>query len=400
MAEDQRVSARVKWYQRASIWLGIGINPASISAGGGLATQLPFSDLIWVLPLGVFLLSLLCTGQSLIGYRRSQRLSQIAGRTFGGGMGAGCLNLMMAIGMVGWSGFQGGVSGASAAQLLNAPDWLGALVVAVSLYILSAFGINRWAVLTWLTTGSAIALTLFALLAVDLTPRFSAETAPGMGFALLVPRLWSLGTIISYAVLFSLRSPDFTWDMASRKDVIKANLFLFFPLLFSMGAGAILYRATGNWNIADVLKEAQLAFLGHIFLIVAVISPLVSGWYSGALALSSLTSLQAHRGTMLICASGFVLAATRFDQLLLPFLGGLGASLAPALVTILLVSFLPQRPHPLFALAAWFTGAVVATLFQLQGHSFHIFAGALASALVLFGLQLTLGRTAESLVRR
>jgi len=138
---------------------------------------------------------------------------------------------------------------------------------------------------------------------------------------------------------------------------VKANLFLFFPLLFSTIAGALLYRATGNWNIADVLTLAQQPELGHVFLMVSVISPLVSGWYSGGLALSNLTSLTIRQSTILICTLSFILAATRFDLLLLPFLGILGASLSPALITILVSSLFTRKLSTGKILAAWLAGA-------------------------------------------
>ncbi|MEZ4863658.1 MAG: hypothetical protein R3C14_20220 [Caldilineaceae bacterium] len=376
MTTNQSSVPSVPWRRRASVWLGIGINPASISTGGGLATQLPLTTLLWVLPLGVLLLTLLCTGQGLLGRRRRQRLAQIAITTFGATWGAGLLNLLMALGMVGWGGFQGGVAGASAAQLFHLPGWTGALLVVVALYLLSEFGLNRWAALAWVTTGAAIALTLFALTTIDLTfPMTTASAMPTSGTI-----LWAVGTIISYATLFSLRTPDFTWDLATERDVLKANLFFFFPLLFSMSVGALLYHATGSWNIADVLRQAHSAALGHLFLVVAVISPLVSGWYSGALALSNLTPLTTRQSTLLICALGFVLAATRFDQRLLPFLGLLGASLAPALITILWVSWLRPTPSTAQAFSAWIAGAAVAILMQAQGQSIHLFTGALTSS--------------------
>ena len=87
---------------------------------------------------------------------------------------------------------------------------------------------------------------------------------------------------------------------------------------------------------------------------------LISGWYSGALALSHLTPLNPRQGTLLICLIGFLLAATRFDQQLLPFLGYLGAALGPALALVLLVNW-RQPPHrTTLALLAWLVGAGVA----------------------------------------
>lgn len=367
----------VSWRRRASVWIGLGINPASISLGGGLASQLPRATLIWLIPLASILLISITITQGLIGRRHRQRLAQIASSTFG--HWASMLNFGMVIGMIGWGGFQGGVSGASAAQLMNQPDWVGALVVISVLFVLSQLGVNRWTFLVWITTSAAIALTIFALLTIDLQPTQVVSSAG----APLPLWLWAISTTIAYATLFSMRNPDFTWDMRSDADVLKANLCMLFPFIFAVGTGALIYYATGNWNIADILTQAGSTALGHIFLILAVVSPLLSGFYSGALALVSISRLNEWQGTLLICSLGYILAATRFDQLLLPFLGILGASLGPALAVILLSYGLSTKPSLRAANAAWLLGAVTAILFQIQGQPLHIFAGAAVSTGVL-----------------
>ena len=150
--------------------MGIGLNPASISTGGGIAMLIPFPHLLWVLPAGALLLVLISISQGLLGRQRRERLAGLAAHTIGT-QGARLLSLLMAIGLIGWSGFHGGVSGASTAQLLHLPQWAGAVLIIAPLYLLSIFGINRWAALSWVTTGAALALTIFALTAVDLSAR-------------------------------------------------------------------------------------------------------------------------------------------------------------------------------------------------------------------------------------
>lgn len=368
----------VSWQRRAGVWLGISINPAAISVGGGLAIHLSLRDLLWLIPLGAALLTLLCTSQGLAGRRRGQRLHQMAVATFGAPWGAGLLNLLIVVGMMGWGGFHGGVSGASVAQLLQIPGWTGALLVATTIFLLAEFGVNRWSAVSWLTTSAALGLTLFALSAVDLT--WPTEPAPA---AALSEWFWAIGTVIAYATLFALRNPDFTWDMASDGDVWKISSCLFFPLIFSMSIGALLYHATGHWNIADILTTTRSATLGHIFLLLAVTAPLLSGLYSGALAFASLTKLHLRYATALICTIAFVLASTRFDQRLLPFLGLNGAALAPALGVMLLSHRLAKKPATWIAFLAWLLGAVTAIGCQMLGQSVAILLGAGVSLLVV-----------------
>lgn len=342
----------------------------------------PYPHLLWVLLLGIGLLIALSMTQGIIGQRQRKRLAQLSLDTFGES-GAKLMNLLMAIGLIGWSGFHGGVSGASLAALLTVPGWLGALLIITLLYLLNSLGINRWAALTWLTTGAALALTIFALLTVGGVEATMGLANREQGIPLQVGNvLLAISTIIGYATLFSLRTPDFTWDFATAGDVVKVKLFLLLPLLFAMGTGAYLYYATGNWNIADILAQTKSSALGHIFLIVAVISPLISGWYSGAFALSYLTPLKPNQSILLICVLGFLLAATRFDQQLLPFLGYLGASLGPALAVLLLTQLQHRSLSAIQALLAWLCGAALAFLLHTQGIGYQLLAGVITSVVV------------------
>jgi hypothetical protein len=259
------------------------------------------------------------------------------------------------------------------------------LLVATTIFILAELGVNRWSAVSWLTTSAALGLTIFALSAVDLT--MPQAVAPAVTWG---DWLWGMGTIIAYATLFALRNGDFTWDMASDADVWKVSSTLFVPLIFSMGIGALLYHATGHWNIADILSTTRSATLGHIFLLLAVTAPLLSGLYSGVLALSSVTRLHLRYMTALICTMTFVLASLRFDQRFLPFLGINGAALGPALGVMLLVHWLPRKPAPPVAFGAWVAGAVTAIVCQLQGQSIALVLGAGVSLVVVAAYALLL----------
>ena len=369
----------VPWYKRAAVWLGIGINSASISLGGGLATVMPFAPLLPVMVVGAILLTGLAIAQGVSARRRRQPLGRRAAQTFGLGLGAGVLNLAMAVGMIGWGGFHNGVSGASAANLFGLPTWAGSLLIATAVFVLSELGVNRWNALMWITTLSALALAISALVIINAQPSWQT----GQPFT-LSQALWVIGTIITYAILFSLRCPDFTWDLESDADVYKSGLAFLLSLLVGMSVGAILYQTTGNWNLADILAAERSATLGYIFLIIAVASPLLSGMHSGVLAMQTLLPINKRFGTAFICLTTFILGATRFDRQFLPFLDVLSALLPPALFIMLVVAWWRPRTSARTALWAWLAGAVVALVFKLQGQLLHMPLGALASIGVLY----------------
>lgn len=369
----------VPWFRRAGIWIGIGINPGSLTVGGGLASQLPLAKLLLLIPIGALILTVLAVAQGVMSRRLREPLARRAAGTFGSGPGAGLLNLLMALGMIGWGSFYVGLAGFSLANLLHQPVWMGALAIASASFVLSELGLNRWNSLVWVTTLSAFGVAVVALIAVGARPTLEASPA-GLG---LNDLLWVTGSVVAYAVLFALRCGDFTWDLNADSDVIKAGLALLILLIISLSMGAILYQATGDWNIADILAQTHLALLGQLFLLASIASPALSGLHSGALALRSITPFSLRQSVGVICAINFILGATRFDRQLLPFLNLIGAILPTALVVMLTTTMLAQKPSKSAALTAWLAGSAVAILFRLQGGLVHIAVGAVVSLVVL-----------------
>ncbi len=397
MNDTKNQSTYIPWYRRATIWLGIGLNPASISLGGGLAAQLPLWQLLIVVPIGVLLLTVIATANGILARHRRETFSQCMVTTFGRGIGSNFLNLTMAAGMIGWGGFHTGISGASVADLLHLPVWSGALILVLIIFVLNEVGVNRWALFLWVTTLSTFGLTLFALVAVDISTALTTTASASSTSTIDVNLwLWVIGTILAYASLFALRSGDFSWEMASDADVAKVNLWLSVSLLIAIGVGALLYQATGNWNIADILARVQSAALGQLFLVIAVASPLLSGLHSGILAIERVSLLSRRQSAVLICTVIFIFGALRFDQRLLGFLEVVGAILPPALAVILVAALQKRRPASWITTSAWLAGAAVASVIMLQGLPTHIIIGALVSTILL----VILSRVRPSIVER
>jgi hypothetical protein len=378
----------VSWYRRAGIWIGIGTGPGVIVVGGGLAANLSLPVLLLAIPIGALALAALAVGQSVMSRRLRLPLAGRAVHAFGPGFGAGFLNLMVALSMMGWFSFYVGISGFSLSDLFKLPGWVGPLVIAIALFILSQLGLNRWNFVVWITTLSALAVAIIALLTVGAKP----ASATGGGFT-LSELLWGIGTVVSYGIVFAMRSSDFTWDLATDADVVKSGLAFLIPFLILLGVGVLLYQATGDWNLADILAQKPSAALGHLFLILAVISPALSGLHSASLALESISPLRRRHSVIVMCIVGFILGATRFDHHLLWFLDWRGAILPPALVVMLAVAMLRQKPSASAALTGWLVGAAVAIVLKAQGQLAHIIVGAVVSLVVLKVMMMLSGKT-------
>lgn len=375
----------VPWYRRAGVWVGIGTGPGALSVGGGLAAQLSLPTLLVAVPVGALLLTALAVAQGAVSRQRREPLAQRASSTFGAGLGAGLVNLAILLGMIGWASFYVGIAGFSLATLLSLPSWAGAFLVVLALWALNELGLDRWNLLVWITTFSALGAAIFALVIMGARP-----TSGGEAGVSLREFLWGTGSVVTYGIVFAARAGDFTWDLEADSDVYKAGLALLVPLLIFLGIGAGLYQMVGDWNLADILAQHQSAGLGHLFLILSIIAPALSGLHSGALALESLASLNSRQSAGLICSASFVLGATRFDRWLLSFLDVLGAAIPPALVIMLLTAVLADKPRRSTALAAWTAGAVVSVILKLQGQLAHMVVGAGVSiAVLLIGVILT-----------
>lgn len=375
---NQTLTKTASWYHRAGVWIGIGAGPGAFVVGGGLAAHLPLSVMLVAIPIGGLILATVTVAEGIMGRRRRQTLARRAASTFGSGLGAGLLNLAMAFGTLGWVSFYLGIAGFSLATLLNLPGWSGPLILASSALILNEIGLNRWNALVWVTTISAMGAALVALLVVE------SQQVPARSQGFSLPELfWGIGSVVSYSLVFAVRCSDFTWDLESDGDVIKDGFAFYLPLLVSLGIGVALYQTTGGWNLADVLAQTQSAQLGHIFLTLAVIGPILSNVHSGVLALEGLASVNRRLGALLMVVMGFFLGATRFDRQLLPFLDLLGAVLPPALVVLLTTAIIQQKVPKSTALVAWLAGSGAALLFKLQGLLIHLAVGAIVSFVVL-----------------
>lgn len=369
----------VPWYRRAGVWIGIGTGPGTFTVGGALSAHLPLVWLFVVVPAGALVLAALTVSQAVVSRRRREASARRAVSAFGHNFGAVLLNLIIALGSLGWYGFYAGLAGFAAATLLHLPGWVGSLCIVAALYVVYVIGLNRWNSLVWLTAVSTICVALFALLTAG--TRLAPDRVTTMSIGGFI---WGAGIVITYGLLFALRVGDFSWDLSSDRDVIKSGLALFVPISLFMLIGAVVYRATGDYNIADVLARNRSAELGNLFLILAVIAPSMSGFHSANLVLAA-SPAGKRLGPVVISLLGFVLGALRFDHELLLFLDVLGAFIAPALVVMLSIALLKRDFSRRAAIIAWLVGSAVALATKYSTHLSPALAGAAVSVAIFAG---------------
>jgi cytosine permease len=344
---EENERSGVPWYRRTGAWVGMGTGPGALMTGAAVTGRVGPAIAIPAVVTGCLVLYFVCVTHGLQAFR-SRIPMGVSVRAIFGGRSGGSLTAVMVLAMIGWCGFYMGVGGAALSDLVGAPQVAGSCVLGLVVMGLSLLGQERWNPLTYLTAGCAIALTVITVVAVPSDPPPAVESDPVVGF------MAALGGMISYAVVFAMRVPDFTVDINKHSGVWIVGLTMLVPLLALAVLGVSLYSRTGLFNLADLLARTERPEAGQLFLTLSTVAPSVTAVYSSATTLG----------------------ITRFDQSLIGFLEVLAAVIPPALVVMLFTPRLaraPRSPHPLLA---WLSGAAVALVL----HPFSSFAGSVAGS--------------------
>ena len=333
----------------------MGTGPGALMTGAAVSGQAGPAVAVPAVVVGCVVLYFVCVAHGLQALKARAPMGANVRGLFGSRRSALPLTVTMVAGMLGWCGFYMGVGGAALSDLVDAPQVVGSCLLGFVVIALGLLGQERWNPLTYLTAGCAVALIVVTVVAVPSAAPQATPHPPALpGF------LAALGGMISYAVVFAMRVPDFTCDLDRRTSVWIVGSTMLVPLLALALLGVSLYARTGLFNLADVLAGTRQPEAGQLFLTLATVAPSVTAVYSGAVSIESIARVPHSMAMSTVALAAVVLGATRFDQSLVGFLEVLGAVVPPALTVMLLTPRLrpPARPpHPLLA---WLLGAALA----------------------------------------
>lgn len=351
-----------RWWSSAGVWLGIGASPAALVLGASLADRhegaLPVSALAVAAVVAVGLLF----GQGRIGlvppHGDGGTLAQVLPRYLPRIQRAmvGCL---LVAAMVGWLSFNAGLGGAAVAALTGTTQAIGVAAFGLPLLLLALSGMARWNVVAVVATASA--LVLIAQVGVDTAgdPAARIPLTAGLGDPLLA--LADVAAVVGYVSVFSVRAPDFTAGMRGPGDVAACVALLVVPLLVVTALGALMWWTTGG---SDLVAELERSRVGTVLVALAMVAPALTAFFSGGLAVESVTPWRFHTGVLAVAVPGLLLGAAGLHQHLLGLLLVLGSAL-PALVVPMAVEArarrrgLASRPVPAWS---WIPASAVAVL--------------------------------------
>ena len=272
---------------------------------------------------------------------------------------------------------------------MNLPGFVGPLLIGIPVLILSLMGIKRWNGLAAVTTIAVIVLVVL------ITLRYSARMMPvtlsiNNPFFMVV----DIATYGGYGAVFSVRAPDFSAGLTSRKDLLISVLLLCAPAVLISLAGVGLQLGTGSTDLVGVLSQPGGLPMGNLLVFLAVIAPAFTILYSGAPALRAAVGLDENVGMYVITAIGLGLAIARFDMLLINWLGVLAALLPPLVIPLSVEGVRRRRgkEHHRVTVWVWLPGALISVVMTLLDHPLAALVGLLVSALVTVAWLLVIKR--------
>lgn len=372
------------WLRRLGPWVGIGTSPAAMMMGGGVGEGLRGAELAAALVTGVALLALLAGGQGILGQRTGRTLALLTAGPLGADGSRRTASVVMLAMMVGWFGVNVGVAGVALARLVGIPDAAGVVIFAAVMLAVVGFGLGA---LSWSALVAGAATTALAVYGLELAfDERDATLSGGLAGSDPIGFLPAVALVIGYGAAFSLRTPDFTHDLARTRQVVWCALAgLAVPTLAFGFAGAALYAATGTWDLADVLRDLGSPTVAYLFVAIGFTGSVLTNIWSGALSLADVAPRVPHRLALAAVAlAGTALAALQFDELMLSWLTVMALA-APGLVVVCAIDVARGgRPRPgwgTIGLAAWGAGFACGLALHLAGSALALPAAALVPAM-------------------
>ncbi|MCP4167327.1 MAG: hypothetical protein GY759_15770 [Chloroflexi bacterium] len=370
-----------RWWNVSAAWLGIGTSPGALLIGALIAFRHGGSVPLLSIAIAYVLMFAILWFQGLLGLKppigEGRNLTTLTPIYFGPAMQR-IIGALIALGMIGWSGFNMALGGAALGRLLGFPHWIGALVIALPVLILSLRGIHSWNGLAALATVSVLALTGF------ITYELAAPGIP-ITIALDSPLdvITDVAILLGYVTVFSVRSPDFTRGLSKTRDLIILINLLCLPVLGIALAGSAIYMGTGEVDLVALLAAPGTLSIGNLLIFLSVLAPTFTTLFSGAPGLRAAIGLSEPAGMVIITLIAFILAVFRFDLYLGGWLSMLAALLPPIVVPLAVESTLRRRGAlpcriPIWT---WAIGSAAAILLTLLSQPVAPLIGLLLSAL-------------------
>jgi cytosine permease len=374
-------AATVHGLQIAMVIAGIGATLPMFTLGTRIAGAQGLRTAMLVAFLACALVGVLAVFTSIVGARSRLSTYQVLEFSFGT-RGAGLINMMLAIMLLGWF--------ATTADLLGA---------AIQHAIGGLYGLSgpKWPY----TLASLGAMTLTGIFGFHVMERFVRVTVPlltllmgyvvwlsvsrgGLAAALERPgdhglsAVDALSSVIGAIVLTAVLAPDLTRYARNDRNALLSVLGVVVGFPAALILAAIPAAVYGEHDLMDVMTRLNIPGIAIVVLVISTWTSNTSNLYSATLTLATLFKRSSTRVLGLQGALVALIAALAgISDYFIPLLIGLGVVSAP-LAGVYVVDFFVFRVRPgvgtlpgtrVPALTAWFLGSVLGLAETCSGHS-------------------------------
>ncbi len=383
----------VPWTSRLGAFLAIGTSPGALVLGAGLAVRNDGAVPLLGIAVGATAMAAMLYGQGLLGVvppvGSGESLAD-ATQSYLGRFTLPSLHALLGFAMIGWFGFNLGLGGAALAVVVGVPGPVGPVLLATPIVLIAIRGRRGWNGLAIVTTLAALALVGLVVSQTASGPPPVVVTGPSA-----ISWLGDAGALVGYVAVFSLRAPDFSHGLATRRDLGMCVGALVGSTVLVALAGASLARATGTIDVVAAVSGVSAPVVGNVLVAIAVIAATFTTLHSGSLALRAVMPMPAAVSILAIAVPGTVLAIARFDRHLVSWLELLAVLLPPLLVPMVIEARHRRRGHAHRRVLAtmWVPGALVGLGVTLLGPGLADLAPVLGLGVAWMATMLVRGRT-------
>lgn len=359
-------SGRKRFLDILVVWLGFIIVVGTMAAGGGLASQANFSDILIGIFIGNIILGLFAVLSGYIGAQSGRSFYQLGELVFGE-KSMRFAGLYVPVVLLGWFAIESAILGGFIGKLLGVPEvwerafmFVAAIVMAVSTY----FGFRALKRLSYILLPLIFGIGIFAIFQTDLTMLGGRQVISGEPQGLLfisgiVVSTWVMGVLLNLPDVARFAKSPLQGALAGFIGILIGNIL-------NLLIGAIAAINTGQFDPSEILIGLGFIPLAIILAVANIWTTNDSNLYSATLGAARSFNISRRQAVTIVGFVGAMFAAFNPATVggiftLLITVGGT----APALGGVVLVSYIVRKIYniessrPVGAWISWIAGSGV-----------------------------------------
>ena len=341
-------SQRRGLYSISLVLLSFTFFTGTMFAGGKLGLSFRFIDMLWIAFIGNALLAIYAAVLAFISCRSGLN-AVLLGRFCFGQVGSRLSDMILGGAELGWYAWGTAALAISLCGLWGWPDWVKYLLMiglGFGFCTTALMGVNGLNLLSFFSVPLMLVLLIISIV------KATYHVGGWESLITIMPEhsmSWSTAITVVFGSFASGATQATNWTRLSRsgKAAVTSSFFSFFigngVMIIAGGWCAIVYQQT---DIVTVMILQGLSFMAIVMLCINLWNVQGPTLYNVSAAACHLIRTDPRQATTLICAAiGILLAVSGISDMLVPFLGLLGALIPPIGGVIMADFWFVHRGH-------------------------------------------------------